>query len=40
MINKTWHYEIKNGELKTANPEMPEKFNLKEMNSNSDYKYG
>lgn len=38
MINKIWHYEIKNGELKTENPEMPEKFNLKEMNSNSDYK--
>jgi hypothetical protein len=38
MINKTWHYQIKNEELKTANPEMPEKFNLKEMNSNSDYK--
>jgi hypothetical protein len=38
MVDKIWTYKIENNELKTAYPEMPEKFNLKEISSNADYK--
>jgi hypothetical protein len=38
MVDKIWTYKIENKELKTAYPEMPEKFNLKEISANTDYK--
>jgi len=38
MLNKTWHYQFKDEKMKTSHPDMPEKFNLREMNLNAEYK--
>ena len=38
MLNKTWHYRFKDERMKTSHPDMPETFNLRDMNSNAAYK--